>query len=225
MATVFLRTIIIYVILIAAMRLMGKRQIGELEISDLVTTLLISEIATLPITDGAVPISHAIVPIVILITFEISSSALVALFPKIKNLITDRPSTLIRDGKLCRRAMLDSRISLDELITELRQSGYVDINEIRYAILEKNGKITLIPKAKYNVPTCEQMNIKADEQGIFHIIIDNGVLNSHGLLEVGLNKGQIEHKLKKYSLGINDVYLMMISDGGEERLISKKEAE
>ncbi len=224
MATVFLRTIIIYVILIAAMRLMGKRQIGELEISDLVTTLLISEIATLPITDGAVPISHAVVPIVILITFEISSSALVALFPKIKNLITDRPSTLIRDGKLCRRAMLDSRISLDELVTELRQSGYVDIDEIRYAILEKNGKITLIPKAKYNVPTCEQMNVKADEQGLFHIIIDNGVLNSHGLLEVGLGKGQIEHKLKKYELGISDVYLMMISDGGEERIISKKEA-
>ncbi len=224
MATVFLRTIIIYVILIAAMRLMGKRQIGELEISDLVTTLLISEIATLPITDSAVPISHAIVPIVILITFEISSSALVALFPKIKNLITDRPSTLIRDGRLCRRAMLDSRISLDELITELRQSGYVDIDEIRYAILEKNGKITLIPKAKYNVPTCEQLNIKADEQGIFHIIIDNGMLNSHGLFEVGLGKGQIEHKLKKHGLGINDVYLMMISDGGEERIISKKEA-
>ncbi len=224
MATIFFRTIIIYTVLIAAMRLMGKRQIGELEISDLVTTLLISEIASLPITDSAVPVSHAVVPIVILITFEISSSALVALFPKIKNFITDRPSTLIRDGKLCRRAMLDSRISLDELVTELRQGGYIDIDEIRYAILEKNGKITIIPKAKYNVPTCEQLNIKSDDQGIFHIIIDNGVLNSHGLFEVSLSKEQIEHKLQKHSLGISDVYLMMISDGGEERIISKKEA-
>ncbi len=223
MVTILIRTVIIYIILIAAMRLMGKRQIGELEVSDLVTTLLISEIASLPITDSAVPISHALIPIVILIAFEICSSALVALFPQIKNLITDRPTTLIKNGRLCRHAMLDSRLSLDELITELRQNGYVDIDEILYAILEKNGKLTLIPKAKYKLPTCEQMNVKADEQGIFHIVIDNGVLNAHGLSEVGLTKGQIIHKLNTRGEQIGDIYLMMISDAGEERIISKKE--
>ena len=84
MTTIFVRTVIVYVVLMVAMRLMGKRQIGELEVSDLVTTLLISEIASLPITDNAVPLSHAVVPITVLITFEISSSALVVLFPKIK---------------------------------------------------------------------------------------------------------------------------------------------
>ncbi len=224
MATIFVRTVIIYLILITAMRLMGKRQIGELEISDLVTTLLISEIASLPITDNTVPISHAIIPIIILIAFEICSSALVMRFPRIKNLVTDRPSTLIKNGKLCKGAMEESRLSIDELVTELRQNGYVDIDEILYAILEKNGKITLIPKAKYNLPTCEQLNIKAEETGIFHIVIDNGALNAHGLYEVGLRREQIEHKLQKHSLKINDVYLMMISDSGEERIISKKEA-
>ncbi len=224
MATIFIRTIIIYVILITAMRLMGKRQIGELEISDLVTTLLISEIASLPITDTSIPISHAVIPIVILIAFEICSSALVMRFPKIKNLVTDRPSTLIKDGKLCRGAMEESRISLDELVTELRQNGYVDIDEILYAILEKNGKITLIPKAKYNLPSCEQLGIRAEEKGLFHIIIDNGELNRHGLETVGLRKEQIVHKLEKRNLKIRDVYLMMISDAGDERVISKKEA-
>ncbi len=224
MTTIFVRTVIIYVVLMAAMRLMGKRQVGELEVSDLVTTLLISEIASLPITDNSLPLSHAVIPIIILITFEICSSALVVLFPKIKNLFTDRPSTLIKDGKLCRKAMMDSRITLDELITELRQSGYVDIGEILYAILEKNGKITLIPKAKYELPTCEQLNVKSSERGIFHIIIDNGVLNAHGLSEVGLTKGQIVHKLEKRGEKIPDIYLMMISDLGEERIISKKEA-
>ncbi len=224
MTTIFIRTVIIYIILITAMRLMGKRQIGELEISDLVTTLLISEIASLPITDTSVPISHAIIPIVILIAFEICSSAAVMLFPKIKNVITDRPSTLIKNGKLSRKAMIESRISIDELITELRQNGYIDIDEILYAILEKNGKITLIPKAKYNLPTCEQLNIKAPEKGIFHIVIDNGVLNAHGLCEVGLTKEQIIHKLQKRGEAITDIYLMMISDIGEERIISKKEA-
>lgn len=224
MTTIFVRTVIVYVVLMVAMRLMGKRQIGELEVSDLVTTLLISEIASLPITDNAVPLSHAVVPITVLITFEISSSALVVLFPKIKNLVTARPSTLIKNGKLCRQAMMDSRITLDELITELRQSGYVDINEILYAILEKNGKITLIPKAKNELPTCEQLNVKPMDRGIFHIIIDNGILNAHGLSEVGLNQAQIERKLSKRGEEIGDIYLMMISDLGEERIISKKEA-
>ena len=224
MLTIFFRTIIVYIILISAMRLMGKRQIGELEVSDLVTTLLISEIASLPITDSTIPVSHAVIPIVILITLEISSSALIVLFPKIKGLITARPATLIKNGKLCRKAMLGSRISLDELISELRQNGYIDIEEILYAILEKNGKITIIPKAKYELPSCQQMNIKVTETGIFHIVIDNGTINRHGLCEVGLSKEQLNHKLQKLGLQSTDIYLMMIDDTGNQRIISKEDA-
>lgn len=224
MTTILIRTIIVYIILISAMRLMGKRQIGELEVTDLVTTLLISEIASLPITDNTIPISHAIIPITILTTFEIVSSSIVVLFPRLKNLVTARPSTLIKNGKLCRREMMNSRISLDELICELRQNGYMDIDDILYAILEKNGKITIVPKAKANIPTCEQLNIKVKENGIFHIIIDNGAVNTHGLSEVSLTREQLTHKLEKKGLRTSDVYLMMIGDAGEERIIRKKEA-
>ena len=225
MTTILIRTVITYIVLMVAMRLMGKRQIGELEVTDLVTTLLISEIASLPITDSTIPISHAIIPISILITFEIFSSSIVVLFPKLKNLVTARPSTLIKNGKLCRREMMNSRISLDELICELRQNGYYDIDDVLYAILEKSGKMTIIPKAKANTPTCEQLNVKTREEGIFHIIIDNGTVNSHGLSEVSLTRSQLEHKLAKKGLVAKDVYLMMIKDTGEERIISKKETE
>ncbi|MBO7310735.1 MAG: DUF421 domain-containing protein [Clostridia bacterium] len=224
MTTILIRTLIVYIIMISAMRLMGKRQIGELEVTDLVTTLLISEIASLPITDSSIPLSHAIIPIVILITFEICSSSLVILFPKLKNLVTARPSTLIKNGKLCRREMMNSRISLDELICELRQAGYVDIDDILYAILEKNGKLTIIPKAIANIPTCKEMNISVNEDGIFHMVIDNGFVNSHGLSEVSLSREQLDAKLAKKGLSTSDIYLMMIRDNGDERIISKKEA-
>jgi len=224
MATILIRTLIVYVVMVSAVRLMGKRQIGELEVTDLVTTLLVSEIASLPITDNSIPISHAVIPIVIVIVLEVASSALTVLFPKMKNLVTARPSTLIKNGKLCRRSMMDARLSLDELISELRQSGYVDIDEVLYAILEKNGKITIVPKVKYKVPTCEQMQVKVTESGIFHIVIDNGTVNKHGLKEVGLTRGQIQHKLDKRGLKTSDVYLMMIDDAGEERIISKEDA-
>ena len=224
MTTILIRTLIVYVVMVSAVRLMGKRQIGELEVTDLVTTLLVSEIASLPITDTSIPLSHAVIPIVIVIVLEVVSSALTVLFPKIKNLVTARPSTLIKNGKLCRHSMMEARLSLDELISELRQSGYVDIDEVLYAILEKNGKITIVPKVKYKMPTCEQLQIKAEESGIFHIVIDNGTLNKHGLKEVGLTSEQIQHKLDKRGLRMSDVYLMMIDDSGEERLISKEDA-
>ena len=223
MVTIFIRTLLVYVIMIFSIRLMGKRQIGELEVSDLVTTLLISEIASLPITNYDLPISRAIIPIILLITLEITSSILTVLFPKIKNIFTARPSTLIKNGVICRSSMIESRISVDELISELRQNGYIDFNEILYAILEKNGKITIIPKAKYGAPTCEQLQIKTNESGIFHIVIDNGCINLHGLDEVGITRDGLIKKLARLKRTPSDVYLMMINDRGEERIIYKKE--
>ena len=224
MTTILLRTIIVYVILMTAMRLMGKRQIGELEVADLVTTLLISEIASLPITDNTLPLSHAVIPIAVLISFEICSSALTVRFPKFKKLITARPSTLIVNGRMQRKAMFEARISNDELMTELRQNGYIDINDVSFAILEKSGKITVIPKPRAATPSCEQLQIKTKDTGIFHIIIDNGAANKFGMAQVGPSKAQLSHKLGKQGRSISDVFLMLVNDAGEERIIFKEDA-
>ena len=221
MTIIIIRTLIVYAVLMIAMRLMGKRQIGELEVSDLVTTLLISEIASLPITDSTIPLANAVFSIIILITLEIASSALIVRFPKLKGLFTTRPSTLIKNGAFCRKTMISCRITVDELITELRQNGYSDINEVLYAILEKNGKITVIPKVKYSQPTKQELKIRAKESGIYHIVIDNGTINRHGLSEVGLTHAQLIAKLRKSGHSPSDVYLMMINDSGEERIITK----
>ena len=116
MTTIFIRTVIVYFILLSAMRFMGKRQIGELEVSDLITTLILSEIASLPITNSSIPISHAVIPIVILLTFEVLSSALLVQFPKIKSLISPHPTMLIKNGnwnplqKLPKRTVIKSEL-------------------------------------------------------------------------------------------------------------------
>ena len=160
MLTVLTRTFIIYISLIFVMRLMGKRQLGELEISDLVTTFLISEIASLPITDTEIPLSHAIIPIIALLSLEVGISTLLSKFPKIKFIFSDRPSTLIKDGVLCKKAFEDSRLSFDELFSQLRQQGYDDISQIKYAILEQNGNITVIQKSKYKPLSPDAIGIK-----------------------------------------------------------------
>ena len=223
MITLLFRTIIIYTLLLIAMRLMGKRQVGELEISDLVTTLLISEIASLPITDGSIPISHAILPMIVLLTFEVVSSALLATFPRMKRLMTARPSTLIRDGKLCDKAMKEARLSLDELIGELRQKDITDLSEVRHVILEQNGKITVVLKAKYLPPNAEQMNIAVEDPGLYHIIIDKGVINKHNLKELNYTRDQLMQKINTKGTTVKEIYLMMINDRGDVQIIRKDE--
>ena len=223
MTTILIRTLLIYVILMISMRLMGKRQIGELEISDLVTTFLLSEIASLPITDNSIPLSHAIIPIVTLITIEIASSALLAACPRIKNIISARPTTLIRNGRICGRAMKQARLSADELISELRQKDITDLGEVRYAILEQNGKITVIPRAEFRPPNAKQLKVKVTDSGIYHIVIDKGTLNKHNLRELDLTREEIEAELAKKKLSVKDVYIMMKSDAGETILLRKDE--
>ena len=225
MVIILIRTCIIYLILTVVMRIMGKRQIGELEVSDLVTTILISEIASLPITNTTIPLSHAIIPTVALLTFEVVSSMLIAKFPKAKMILTARPSMLIKQGKFCKKAMLDARISTDELIGEIRQQGITDPSEVLYAILEQNGKITVIPKAEYRTPNASQLGIKEKESGLYHIIMDRGVINKHAMEEFSHFEKKVDKYMKEKRLEPKDIYIMMINDAGEILVIKEKELE
>ena len=222
MLTVLTRTFIIYISLIAVMRLMGKRQLGELEISDLVTTFLISEIASLPITDTEIPLSHAIIPIIALLSLEVSISTLLSKIPNIKFIFSPRPATIIKNGEICKKSLEDSRISFDELFTQLRQQGYDDISQIKYAILEQNGNITVIQKAQYKPLTADTLGIEVKEPGLFHIIIEHGRINQHGLSEIGYSKNKLIKILSALDYKPNDIYLMMINDAHETRIIPKE---
>lgn len=223
MLTVLTRTFIIYISLILVMRLMGKRQLGELEISDLVTTFLISEIASLPITDTEIPLSHAIIPIIALLTLEVGISAALSHFPRLKFLFSARPSTLIKDGSICKDALKDSRISFDELFGELRQQGYDDIAQIKYAILEQNGKITVILRERYKPISADTLGLPVRECGLFHIIIEHGLINSHGLSEIGYSEHKLDVILSSLGYKKNDIYLMMINDAHDVRIIPNNE--
>lgn len=221
MITIFLRTVIIYIVLMLSMRLMGKRQIGELDVSDLVTTLLLSEIASLPITDSNIPLSHTIIPMVTLVTFEVVSSYLLVRFPTIKNLLSTRPTVLINKGKLDRGAMLSVRLSPDELVSELRQQGICEISEVQYAILEQNGKITVIPKAPYKPPTAKQLNVPTQESGVSHIVVCEGKINPTSLSRLNLTRSDIMKELDSRGIALDSIYIMMINDSNEISIIRK----
>ncbi len=222
MTTIFIRTLIVYVVLLTSMRLMGKRQIGELEISDLITTLLVSEIASLPLTDANIPISHAIIPIIILLTFEVLSSWLLFKFPSIKKYISTNATTLIDNGKLLPSQMQKVRMTATELISELRQNGISDISEVQYAIMEQSGKISVIEKPQYRKPTAKDMNIRVSDSGFYRIIIENGSINKHGMSVVGFSRDRLDKMLKKKGIDRREVYLMMVNGSGDVQIIRKE---
>ena len=222
MITILIRTLIIYITLIITMRMMGKRQIGELEITDLVTTLLISEIASLPITNPEIPILHAIIPMIILLVLEILSSVILIRLPILKNLVSARPTVIIHRGTLDQSALRELRMSLDELMSEIRQQGLTDLSQVDCAILEKNGNLTVLPKAKYAQPTTEQLGISAEDDALMHIVYSNGTYSKVGLRLIGKNRDWLEKQLKKRGLDEQQLFCVTANENGDLYWIKKE---
>ena len=204
------------------MRLMGKRQLGELELSELITTLLFSEIATTPITTPSARLIDAIVPIGIIAALEILFSFIMIKFPTLKRMLTSGPSVIIQKGKINKKEMLKSRITLDELISQIRQNGVYDLDEVDYAILEENGKMTVVPKSSQRPPTLKDMNIKSKDTGVMHIIIADKKTNSYNLELIGKDKKWLESLLKKHGLKPDDIFCMTVDDAGRIFLQTNK---
>ena len=202
---------------------MGKRQLGELEVSELVSTLLLSNIASLPITDPQIPLVYAIIPIITITTFEITLSVILIKLPKIKHLISPNPSILINKGRVSKKEMRNSRISIDELFCELRQQGISDLDDVEYAILEENGKLTVIKKKSATEVTLKDLNISTKEDGIPHILISDGHIDDAGLKKTGKSREWLNHYLSKKSLSSKDVYIMTINDDDKIKIIKKKD--
>ena len=219
---IFFRTLIVYSLLIITMRIMGKRQIGQLDVTDLVTTLLLSELAALPIENPDMPIINALIPIIILLTFEVSSSVILSKTPRLKNLFSSRPGFLIRNGEIDQKELIKNRISPDELISEIRQNGICDISEVDYAIIEPDGKITVIPKSDNRPLTAADLNVKIKNDSLSYVLISGGIINEHGLAIVGKSREWLVKELKKQNRLPKDVFLMTLSSDGKTNIIMKE---
>lgn len=212
MPILLLRTVIIYIILLVIMRIMGKRQLGELELSELVTTILLSEIATTPITNKDSDMWHAILPIITIAILEIILSFLFLKLPILKKLLTNRPAVIINKGVISKKEMLHSRITLDELIAQIRQNNVYDLNDVDYAILEENGKMTVIPKSMNRPPDAESLNIKVKDSGVMHIIISDGKIEEKNLSYIKKDISWINKILAPHHIKPSEIFIMTIND-------------
>jgi uncharacterized membrane protein YcaP (DUF421 family) len=206
MLKILLRTLLIYGFLILIMRFMGKRQLGELEITDLVTTLLISEIASLPLTEEDIPLHHALLPILIIAGLEVGMSALLLKRPIFKRLLIPRPTILMSHGVPDRKAMKKARLSCEELLSQLRLKGVNDPQNVEYAVMESNGQISVIQS--------ESDGDSTTFTGVMRLIISDGWVNRDNLRLIGRDTDWLEKYLKKRGLHARDVF-MLLSDGGK----------
>ncbi len=209
LAVIFIRTIIIYLLLLTIMRISGKRQIGEIQISELVTTFLISDIASYPLTDPAIPITSAIVPLLTIIPLEIIFSFLTTKCAPLKRLLDGKPSVIIRRGKICKKEMERMRLSMDDLLCELRLKDIASVDEADYVILEQNGQISVFPKKS---------------PPLSHPVVIDGILNEDGLREASQSKTWLHKVLSEKNLRIEDVFLLSVTNSGTITLITQAES-
>lgn len=223
MLTILLRTVLVYAILILTMRLMGKRQLGELEISELVTALLVSEIASLPILDQSVPLAYAAIPLLTILTLEMTLSVVLVKCPALKDLVTSRPAILIRHGKIDQKELERNRISIDELISEVRQAGLAKPTDVDYAIVEQNGKISVLPRRAAQPPAAADLGTPVTEDGMVHALIEDGRPNRYNMKLLGRSDRWLNERLSAQGLTAREVFFLGEDDAGRLYWIRKEE--
>ncbi len=217
-----IRTVLLYIVIILAIRIMGKRQIGELQTSELVVTLLISDIAAIPMQDTEQSLLSGIVPILILIACEIVISVLMMKRAGFRRLICGKPVIIISDGKIDQTAMYRLRMSTEDLSEELRQQGVFNIEDVSFAIVETNGKLSVLKKPEKDTPTAEDLSIKIEDKGIEAVVISDGEISKYSLKVCRLDREWVFKQLKKENVDIKDVFLMIANRNGEYKIIEKE---
>lgn len=222
MATVLIRTTFIYLLLVLAMRLTGKRQIGDLQISELVITFMISELATIPIQDLSIPLSYSILPIILLLCYEVIVSFSILKVKFLKTAFSGDPNILICKGKINQRELENARIGLTELLGELRTKNVGDISQVDYAILEQNGQLSVFLKKEYQPISNEDINITCENEGICHAVIVDGNINESNLRLCQKNSAWLSKILHNKGVKIEDVFLMTVNDKNDINIIMKE---
>lgn len=224
MISTVLRTVIMYVLVVTTLRLMGKRQIGELEASELVVTIIVSEIAALPITDPQIPLLKVILSIFILMFLEVLLSFLAYKSISVRTLLYGKPSMFVEKGKLNQHEMKKQRFNIADLMEEIRSNGAVSLSQVDYVIMETNGRVSVITNAKSSPVTPEDIKIKTAEPKMAYVIIDNGSLIRSNMKRLGLSDKWLAEQLKAYDLNSpNQVFYLSFEQGSGKTVLIPKD--
>ncbi len=215
MLITFFRAIVLYIIVLIVMRLMGKREIGQLQPFELAISIMIADLASLPMTETGVPISNGIIPILGLLVMHLTISMLNMKSTKAREIICGKPSILIFRGKVDEKVLKKERFTINELEERLRDNNIFNIGDVEYAVLETSGQVTVIPKPNKRPTTPEDFNMEPEYEGIPYDLVVDGKVMYKNLEKIGKNYVWLQKQTEKFGIKPEEALIVTI-DGDNQ---------
>ncbi len=216
-----IRTLILYIIVIGAIRIMGKRQLSDMQTSELVITMIIADIASIPMQNTSQPLLSGVIPVLILACIEIFISVMMLKSPKLRKVVCGKPEIIIADGKLRQDMLRKLRLSTEDLSVLLRQQEIFSIDEVEYCIIETNGQISVLPKVENRTPTVKDLNIPVKDKGLSTVVLSDGEYLYASMELCGIDKSWIDRILQTEGINSSEVMMMTVNRLKEYSIIRK----
>ena len=220
-----IRSVFLYLILIAVIRLMGKRQIGQMEASEFVVTMLIADLASVPMQNNAISLFSGLIPILAVLALELILAGSSMKWLGVRRLLCGKPVILIEKGKITQRNLARTRVNLDELTGQLRAQGVMDLGEVNYAILETNGQISVFPYAKNRPAAAADLGLSPAEADLPYTVVSDGRVLEENLTLSGKNRAWLEGELLKRGCALREVFVLTVDGDGQVYFCKKEGAE
>lgn len=210
-----IRSIVLYVLVLAVMRFMGKREIGQLQPFELVISIMIADLASIPMSDVGVPIFNGIIPILALLVMHLLISFANLKSIKFREIICGKPSILIYRGKIDEQVLTKERFTINELQERLRGKDIFNIGDVEYAILETSGEISVILKPEKRNPVLEDLDIKPKYEGIAYDLVIDGVIQYENLKKLNKDYKWLKNQVEKFGFKPEDALVVTIDGEGK----------
>ena len=218
----YLRTIILYMVLILVIRLMGKRQIGEMEPAEFVVTMLVANLAAIPMQDGGIPLLTGLIPILTVLGVELVLSFLMLRSGWLRRLFCGQPVLLIDEGKLLQGNLRLTRVTLEELLGKLREKDILDLSQVQYAILETDGEVSVFPYARFAPPCARDLGIQARENAMPIVVVEDGRLLEENLVKSGKTREWVLETLAGQGASLQSTLILTVDATGKTLFIGKE---
>ena len=221
MAVTLVRATVLYAVVIFLIRVMGKRQIGELQPAEFVVTMLVSEIASIPMQDNTIPILNSISALFVLVAYEVITSAVSLKSYKFRAFMQGHPIIVIRDGVIDIKALKKMRMSVNDLMGALRQKDVFEISKVSYAIFETNGQISVLLKPENMNATAGDLNLRPQDEGMPFAVICDGTVIEDAVEQSGIERSKIKSAVSSAGMEISEVLIMTVTPHGKTYIVRK----
>ena len=218
----YFRTAFLYLVLILSIRMMGKRQIGQMEASEFVVTMLVANLASIPMQDAAIPLYSGLLPILVVLGMELCLSGLILRSVWIRRFFCGKPVILIDNGKILLENLRRTRVTLDELMGHLRQKDVLDVQTVQFAILETDGSLSVFPYPRERPATAKEAGIRTEKQYLPVAVVEDGYVSGENLKKAGKDRAWLKDILQKQNATVQETLLLTVDGGGQVVFLRKE---